>query len=149
MKIMPDTKRIYFASDANEASKHLLRESPWSWGSSNTTYGSGSWNFTNRNFVPKVVMRLDVDDEPIHFDRRTSTDVSQLYPVFVDLWIIGHAKCSSHGVGGFPRFAASLTGNYDTRRMSSWSHSNGSVTYCPQYLNRFGMNLKRRSVVPI
>jgi hypothetical protein len=148
MEIMPEARQVYFASDANEAAMYLLHESPWS---SDQLANNTSLNVTNiHDHIPKVVTRLDVDKEPIHFDSQSqhNVDAEAMYSIFVDMWIMGHAKCVSHGVGGFPRYAAALTGNYNTCRAKSWRHSDGVVSYCPEYLNKFGLALPPRVVIP-
>lgn len=140
MQIMPETKRIYFSSDSNEPVEYLAKESPWS--------GRNQTNRSIEEEIPKVVTHLDVEEEPIHFDMAHIKDPTKLYPLFVDLWILSHAKCTSHGKGGFPRFVSVLAGNLDTCHMYSWPKQDAPDTYCPHYLNRFGFNLPNRTVIP-
>jgi hypothetical protein len=59
----------------------------------------------------KIVV-FDEAKEALHLDKRyqwTSGNVSDFYPTFVDLFIMAEAKCMSHGVGGFGRFANLLS----------------------------------------
>ena len=142
MKIMPETKSIYFASDAQEAVAYLTQDSPWV----KPTFAKAS-NSTFQD-IPRVVVRPDFDMPFAHFDKsgdKPSPD--GLYNIFVDLWILSHAKCISHGVGGYPRFAAQLTGNYETCRIKH-RLMNSTVIYCPEYLHTLGVDFKSRSVIP-
>jgi hypothetical protein len=150
MTVMPDTKAIYFASDSNEGGQYLLHESPWSTFNATLLANATLTEAEIRQRIPKIVSRPDVDQEPVHFDSKSrgKSDPSQMYPTFVDLWIIGHAKCVSHGLGGYPRLAAALTGNYDTCRAKAWLMKGGAIQYCPEYLNQFGMGLEKRLVIP-
>ena len=148
---MPDAKEVYFASDTNEPTKYLTTESPWA------TVRSGQLAVTQnlttdqiRNQVPNIITRSDLEQMPLHFDskKHRNDDPRAMFPLFVDLWVLGHAKCMAHGPGGFSRYAASLTGNYYTCRAKAYSNGNFTTLYCPQYLNRFGLNLERREVIP-
>lgn len=145
MKIMPEASLVYFASDTNEAAEYLLRKSHWS----QLVLHNSSLNVTDiEGTIPKIVTRLHFEEEPMHLEGGIDMSPRDLYPAFVDQWIIGHAKCVAHGVGGFPRFASALTGNYESCRDEIWSQRDGSVQYCQHYLNRFNMNLSNRLVIP-
>jgi len=55
---------------------------------------------------------FDDGKEALHLDKKVqwkSGNVSDFYPTFVDLLIMAEAKCMSHGVGGFGRFANILS----------------------------------------
>ena len=145
MEAMPEARRVYFASDANEAVQYLLDESPW----------SDKYDFPNTTVtrdtvvIPKLLARPDYNTEPRHFDTAhyKGSHPSEFYATFVDMWIMSHAKCISHGTGGFPRLTAILAGNYNTCRIKSWMNKNGTQ-YCPEFLNKFGYDLKPRLVIP-
>jgi hypothetical protein len=70
--------------------------------------------------------------EPLHLDRdsrgtraATSPPPAAFYDVFVDLWIMGNARCVTHGIGGFGRWARLLS--HDPRCSSK--HSYGRKLY--------------------
>lgn len=59
----------------------------------------------------KIVI-FDDEKEAIHLDKRDqwkSGNLSDFFPTFVDLLIMGEARCMSHGIGGFGRFANMLS----------------------------------------
>ena len=142
MKIMPETKLIYFASDATEAVAYLMRESPWAKPKFTITSNSTLLD------IPKVIARPDFDRPSAHFDKSgTKPSPDGLYNVFVDLWILSHARCISHGVGGYPRFAAQLTGNYDICR-TKHRLNNSTIVYCPEFLHKLGVDFESRLVIP-
>ena len=145
MQAMPEARQVYFASDSNEAAQYLLHESAWSRAhKGNVT----TLNVTNiQNDIPKVVARLDIEEEPVHFDSGLKREPSAFYATFVDLWIMAHSKCISHGAGGFGQFVSRLTGNFDSCRVETRSRK-GDIHYCAEYLNQFGLNLPERRVIP-
>jgi hypothetical protein len=161
MTVMPDTPIVYVASDSNEPMEYLLKQSIWAvaggttnnfthpfpkWYSSTLSSSSSSsslppavpvnnkpWNTTQQH-APKVVARLDFEVEPIHFDsdHGRGPQPQDMYPTFVDLWILAHAKCISQGVGGYSEFASQLTGNFRTCR-AIHRHKQQGILKCPDY----------------
>jgi len=62
---------------------------------------------TDRNIVTP-----DDEKEALHLDKKDqwkSGNVADFFPTFVDLLIMGEAKCMCHGQGGFGRFANFLS----------------------------------------
>ena len=86
---------IFVASDASFATKIAQR------------YGSlFGWNV--------VYHSANVGQEPLHLDKAINWQnrpPSDFYDAFVDLYLLGLARCVTYGVGGYGRFAAWLTGN--------------------------------------
>ena len=60
----------------------------------------------------RKILTFDGENEALHLDKKyqwKSGNVSDFYPTFVDLLIMAEAKCMSHGVGGYGRFANLLS----------------------------------------
>jgi hypothetical protein len=90
-KLLPNHP-IYFSSDSNQA-ENLAVE-----------YGK-SLNYS-------VVFQQNQDD-PLHLDtdsiKNQTHPPGAYYDVFVDLWVMGNARCVTHGIGGFGRWATLLS----------------------------------------
>lgn len=56
---------------------------------------------------PIVTIRRDT--EPLHLDKADSMKSADYTAVFVDLLVMAHARCVSHGQGGFGRFGVLLS----------------------------------------
>ena len=128
VRVMPETRYVYVASDAHEAIDYLKHTSPFwsddhsegspsrSWAgfvnSSNVTafinhpvnqnvhgYGIPAWEIPT---TAKIVVRHDYKSPSHHFDARArfKKPESGLYGTVVDLWIMAHAGASSIGLGG-------------------------------------------------
>merc|ERR1712151_1307844 len=100
IKIYPNAPHIYFASDSNEAVNYIQYESP---------YVTTTTNIT----IPKIASH-NTTKELLHLDLSNSTLYNPIdfYPAFVDLYLIGNAKCVSFGMGGFGRFGQIMSYNY-------------------------------------
>jgi hypothetical protein len=62
----------------------------------------------------RPVVVVDHPGELLHMDRvqvGNGTKVEDLYPIFVDLYLMGNANCISHGDGGFGRYGLMLSSN--------------------------------------
>jgi hypothetical protein len=83
---------IYFATDSVLAQQSIRQ------------YAST----TQRPIVVIPHMRL------VHLDRvnTATTAVEEIYPVFVDLWLIANGNCISIGDGGFGKYGLMLSQNY-------------------------------------
>lgn len=126
VKIMPETKTVYFASDTNEPVDHLMTDSAWA---PHFARGSNTTSLLSRK--PSIITRPDGTKEPTHFDKEGGHhQVEDMYPTIVDLWILSHAKCIAQGVGGFGAFASLLTGNHDTCHIVHRNDAKGSLP-CP------------------
>ncbi|KAG7366271.1 hypothetical protein IV203_028941 [Nitzschia inconspicua] len=91
--IMPGAP-IYFASDSKESLQAVQ-------------------NAAARHHRPIVTIDEDAE-EALHLDKAvnwTTLDPSKFYPTFVDLLLMGNARCTAYGVGGFGRFGALLSYN--------------------------------------
>jgi hypothetical protein len=69
-------------------------------------------NLANATGRPIVTLDNNEEREALHLDKKdqwTSGRVSDFYPTFVDLLVMAKARCMSHGVGGFGRFANLLS----------------------------------------
>ena len=127
LRLVPDMKYVYLASDMKESLEYLKKESPfWSddkriiheigWNSTSLTnstdptihgWGVKSWSAP---VMAQVITRDNIYDKPFHFDSGIVDDPKKAYSPFVDLWIMSHARCHSYDIGGFGRFASVLSG---------------------------------------
>lgn len=141
VRVKPDTKYVYAASDVSELIQYLKEDSPY-WADDDTKkvaptisweafdYDTAISNRTNQSEVigqdthgwgvsswevptrAKVIMRHDYKDPPAHFDsQRYEESQPGLFGTLVDLWMLAHARGHSMGVGGFGRFGSVLAGN--------------------------------------
>lgn len=92
-----DGMAIFVASDASAATKLAQR------------YGTqNGWKVAYH--APDVK-----DKEPLHLDKALhwqGRPPSDYYDAFVDLYLLGLARCVTYGVGGYGKFAAWLTGQF-------------------------------------
>jgi len=92
----------YFTSSNARNVKYVLQDSPFA---------------SNRNPPVKVI---GIESQRIHSEHPGSNDYyeqqdhdpSELYPIFIDLWIMAYSKCVAFGNLGFGRLGARLTGGY-------------------------------------
>jgi len=85
---------IYFTSDVSKDVEYMKDLSPYAKKDSNI------------NIVALTNMqRFHSDDKRFNWKK---DDPRDLYPVFVDLWLMGNSKCVSYGQGGFGMFGARL-----------------------------------------
>ena len=141
VRVMPETKYVYAASDIKELIEYLKADSPY-WADDDTKkvattisweafdYEAAMSNQTNETEaisseihgwgvssweVPtsaKVIMRHDYMDPSVHFDQKIFDEsVPGLFGAIVDYWMLAHAAGHSVGVGGFGRFGSVLAGN--------------------------------------
>jgi len=72
---------------------------------------------------------IDRDKEPLHSDgTHPDSQISDFYPIFEDLLIMGGSKCVAHGMGSFGAFGAGLIGN---RCRAIHRIYNGNSVACP------------------
>ena len=102
---------IFVASDATFAAKVAQRHG--------TEFG---W---------KVVHHIpDAGQEPLHLDKAVNwqdRSPSDYYDAFVDLYLLGSAKCVAYGMGGYGKFASWLTGNPSCALQH---HNATAINYC-------------------
>lgn len=84
--------------------------------------------------IPRIASREDQDVEPKHFNFQDGK-VEEFANIFVDQWVLGHAKCISHGAGGFGMFVSAMTGNYNSCRICHRETHKEVTEKCPDYLN--------------
>ena len=133
MQIMPDAPTVYVASDSVEPIQYITLQNLWQ---TNNAREVLSGNFSHSLKFPKIATRKDSHVEPKHFNFQDG-NVEEFSNVFVDQWILGHAKCISHGAGGFGMFVSALTGNYDSCRISHReTHRESKI--CQDYLTKGG-----------
>lgn len=86
---------VYFTSDESNDVSYMKDNSPYSKGGSSPV-----------NVVALTDMnRFHSDDKRFNWEK---DDPRDLYPVFLDLWLMGNSKCVSYGQGGFGMFGARL-----------------------------------------
>jgi hypothetical protein len=125
-KAMPETKHVYFAADAQEPTTYLLEESP-TWAVKNST----SSHLIQKRPSVMIVTRPNHTVEPLHFETGTDPDPSKFYAIFIDLWIMAHAKCMAQGIGGFGHFASMMSGNHYSCRVRHRDYAFGISPTCP------------------
>lgn len=128
MQIMPDASHIYMASDSVEPIQYIKHQSLWQ---SNITKEVLPGKYSHSSKIPKIASRKNSHVEPKHFNFQEGS-VEEFATAFVDQWILGHAKCISHGAGGFGMFVSALTGNYDSCRICH-RETHGELKVCRDY----------------
>lgn len=112
--LAPDLK-VFFASDHNQATNYII---------SNEVE---VFDIKDNGMRIKAV-GINRDKEPVHTESNQTSLISDFYPVFEDLLIMGGSRCVSHGVGSFGSLAAGLGGN--KCRALHRNHSGKSIK-CP------------------
>ena len=110
LQIMSNTSRVYVASDSVEPIEYITKLSKWGQNSTEQMH------LCNDTPTPRIASRKDQDVEPKHFNFQNGK-VEEFANIFVDQWILGHAKCISHGAGGFGMFVSAMTGHYNSCRI--------------------------------
>jgi len=91
---------VYFTSDVIQDVQYMTEKSPYA-AKSNAELSEQPVKvvaLTNMN-------RFHSDDKKFNWEK---DDPRDLYPVFIDLWLMGNSKCVSYGQGGFGMFGARL-----------------------------------------
>ena len=172
---------VYFAADAHQPINFLMHNSSFAQAaklvqqgrlSATTTTTAnqlGATQNTTNNVtlhIPRIVIRSDANREPPHFNTYNQSlqanDVSRYYSIFVDFWILAHARCAVMGPGGFARTAARVAGNAEQCAIRAWPHqglrvhgeteegAKEQVRICPVYLNQWeGLHFETPLVVPV
>jgi len=103
---------IYFSSDNHEVVRNAV--------SRDIPVGDGM------QVRPVAIHR---DKEPLHSEgANPGSQISDFFPLFEDLLIMGGGRCVAHGMGSFGAFAAGLTGN---RCRAIHRKFNGKPLACP------------------
>jgi len=93
---------IYVSSDNNDTVGYLLEDSPFA-----QHYIDAIIH--NKHPVVKLVAR-DYSKENAHIAFSPDADIDEFMSTFEDLMIIGMSKCVAHGLGGYGRLGAALSG---------------------------------------
>ena len=94
---------IYVSSDNNDTIGYLLEESHFA------QHYIDATKHKKHPLVIKLVAR-DYSKEVEHVAFSTNTEADSFMDVFIDLMILGLGKCVAHGVGGYGRLGAALSG---------------------------------------
>jgi len=110
--LLANSSTIYFASDSNDVVRDTItRDVPVDKGS---------------HVRPVGIYR---DKEPLHSaGSHPESQISDFFPIFEDLLIMGGSKCVAHGIGSFGAFGAGLSGN---RCRAVHRMYNGKPQVCP------------------
>lgn len=100
---------IYVSSDNNDTVAYLIEESPFAKHYINVTQSKASSINERTPLVLKLVAR-DYSQENEHVEFSENKEADSFMNVFEDLMIMGLGKCVAHGVGGYGRLAAALSG---------------------------------------
>jgi len=73
----------------------------------NSTVAAASGNDADEDW-PLIVGLESMERKNIEFAKPQRP--SDLFPTFLDLWLMSHSKCVSYGIGGYGRFGADLAG---------------------------------------
>mmetsp|Transcript_17044 Transcript_17044/g.28908 ORF Transcript_17044/g.28908 Transcript_17044/m.28908 type:complete len:449 (+) Transcript_17044:82-1428(+) len=98
----PNAAKYYVSSDSSQTIKYLLEESRFV-----QNYTDATKHQEHQSAV-KLVAR-DYSIENPHIDEK-NLEPDQFMSVFEDLFIMGLGKCVAHGIGGYGRLAAALSG---------------------------------------
>ena len=104
---------IYVSSDSNDTVGYLLEESQFAKHYMNVTTTKQKQQHDNDTHSPPLVVKLvsrDYSYENEHIAFSNVKDPSGYMSVFEDLIIMGLGKCVAHGLGGYGRLGAALSG---------------------------------------
>ena len=94
---------IYVSSDSSKTIEYLLEKSHFARNYTDTT------KHKKHQSVVNLVAR-DYSDENPHINFAKNLEPDGFMSVFEDLFIMGLGKCVAHGIGGYGRLAAALSG---------------------------------------
>ena len=102
---------IYVSSDNNDTVAYLLEESPFAKHYIDVTKHNAA-NVQPDNKKPLLVKLVarDYSKENEHVEFSNNKEADGFMSVFEDLMIMGLGKCVAHGLGGYGRLAAALSG---------------------------------------
>eukprot|EP00586_Coscinodiscus_wailesii_P015368 CAMPEP_0172520338 /NCGR_PEP_ID=MMETSP1066-20121228/291945_1 /TAXON_ID=671091 /ORGANISM="Coscinodiscus wailesii, Strain CCMP2513" /LENGTH=368 /DNA_ID=CAMNT_0013303079 /DNA_START=430 /DNA_END=1537 /DNA_ORIENTATION=- len=107
---------IYIASDSDEVVNYLRYQS----------------EFAGKEGVE--LTSLPHDAEPLHLETAAyeTRPPKDFYSVFLDLWILGQARCTAYGMGGYGRFGLYMS--YDASCSVNHRKHTGQIQVCPSLL---------------
>eukprot|EP00585_Thalassiosira_rotula_P021737 CAMPEP_0196224380 /NCGR_PEP_ID=MMETSP0912-20130531/48565_1 /TAXON_ID=49265 /ORGANISM="Thalassiosira rotula, Strain GSO102" /LENGTH=161 /DNA_ID=CAMNT_0041503681 /DNA_START=186 /DNA_END=667 /DNA_ORIENTATION=- len=94
---------IYVSSDSNDTVGYLLEESHFA------KHYIDATKHKKHPLVVKLVAR-DYSNENHHVGFAQNVEADGFMDVFVDITIMGMGRCVAHGVGGYGRLGAALSG---------------------------------------
>jgi len=113
------TMPVYFTSSSSQNVKYVLKESPFApnrnppvkvVGIESTRIHS---EFPTENYYgQQLSTRIHSESSTENYYDQQQHNASELYPIFVDLWIMARSKCVAFGKLGFGRLGSRLTGDY-------------------------------------
>ena len=112
---------IYVSSDSSQTIAYLLEESHFT---KNYTYAT---KHKKHQSVVKLVAR-DYSSENPHINFAKNLEPDGFMSIFEDLFIMGLGKCVAHGVGGYGRLAAALSGGECVTQHRQYE--SGSMNIC-------------------
>lgn len=101
-QLHPNSTAFYVTADNNDTVGYLLEDSPFA-----AHYSEALAN--NKQPVIKLVAR-DYSSEVEHVAFSSNKEADGFMNVFEDMMILGLGKCVSHGLGGYGRLGAALSG---------------------------------------
>jgi hypothetical protein len=119
-ELHPNSTSFYITADNNDTVGYLLEDSPFA------KHYSGAVA-SNKDPLIKLVAR-DYSSEVEHVAFSSNTEADGFMNVFEDLMILGLGKCVSHGMGGYGRLGAALSGGICvTAHRGRWSKTCADV----------------------
>jgi len=113
-------KPIYLASDSHEVLRYLRDKSDFA-------------DALKQNTIPPIVS-CEHEHEPRHLDtpNYAKFEPHHFYSIFVDLWLLGEARCTTYGIGGFGQFGMHLS--YNASCLLNHRKYTGEIQTCPSIL---------------
>jgi hypothetical protein len=102
VELHPNSTAFYVTADNNDTVGYLLEDSPFA-----AHYADSVAN--NKDPLLKLVAR-DYSRENEHVAFSSNTEADGFMGVFEDMMIMGLGKCVAHGLGGYGRLGAALSG---------------------------------------
>ena len=126
---------IYVSSDNNDTVGYLLEESHFA-----QQQYTDATKHKKHPLVVKLAAR-DYSSENQHINFSPNREVDGFMSVFEDLFIMGLGKCVAHGVGGYGRLAAALSGG---ECVMEHRGGNGNPNVCLNALKNLKRDTSRR-----
>jgi len=118
----PNAAKYYVSSDSSRTIKYLLEESRFVQNHTDATKHE-----EHQSAVKLVARDYSIENPHINFAKNLEPD--QFMSVFEDLFIMGLGKCVAHGIGGYGRLAAALSGGECVMRHRG---DGGNMNVCTQ-----------------
>ena len=118
----PNAAKYYVSSDSSRTIAYLLEESRFVQNHTDATKHE-----EHQSAVKLVARDYSIENPHINFAKNLEPD--QFMSVFEDLFIMGLGKCVAHGIGGYGRLAAALSGGECVMRHRG---DGGNMNVCTQ-----------------